>query len=899
MSVTLKPTTPAAPKILPAKSTINSDLEDPDNIDARLQHLNKNVLPKSPYLLTVPSDIPYRVHHQQANNWKINSPFDADEEGLQYMSFLYRDWDDSIIVARGNWDNEGSIMENGTGSRAEVRSGTSTPSHGQGQKKKITLSDYKSKPKAGLAGQGVQADGLKGVKSQLESNSNHVPKAAPQPPAPRGQKRPLDAPSEDRKSKPSASSPSAPPTKKIKTSPPRKSPLGRSTSQNETGHVKAEPAKPPLNTLPPLLSPTLPASIEEGLTKMPKSPLDLEGGSGHKKTASIASTASDNKPLPSSHTSSSSINSSSKTIAGGKSHRPSPQAVGKQPGKDPLTAKVSQMKANASAKTQPSEETAKKLPPTSVPKPSVTASEVGSKNGKPNGIVATSSFFQSLKTGRITSPALAPTSRSRTEATEPKKTLLVRLKYPKNHKKTLERILQMKPRPKKIDATNSNEKPKEAPPKIVDRGSLREKSTLEDPERLRGGEEKRRDEQRDGERHQPTAKDSDKIRAKEHPRQAEKRPRPADGDRSREPPAKRLKPHDNLDASSSSRTPVPSAFKSPALSSQGSAQKKQISPPKKDLKSVAMRRVDSGDGNVRTPQAALRHGTPTAPSSAEKPYREERGSCLSSSKGRLKDIEGWRAEQKKYTELGRKLKHEADYLLKPKSDGGQVGVALAKQGTALAIETVLCYMLAFNAGEQSRNLQRLPGDAQSWRSILLYLNFVTIKSESHPHLHGLCFQVGAVCREIIHTLDVERLKNDPLPVAAAEEVQPPTPGTDHNPPTGEIDGAGKAATYRKNYLAFQAELIENAHEAKRFWAEGTAELTVDDLQTSFPQTWAHRSKYPLPIAGDKRVPGQYQGAYYLPLGAFSSGLEAVRFAHRLLGEWTAKERVDWKGRLEL
>ncbi|KAI9699353.1 MAG: hypothetical protein M1836_002964 [Candelina mexicana] len=896
MSINLTPTISAASKTLPAKPTTKPELDDPDNIDARLQRLIKNVLPKSPYLLTVPSNNPYRVHHQQANNWKINSPFDTDEEDLQYMSFLYRDWDDSILVARGNWDDEGRIMENGTSSRTELRSGTSTPS--QGQKKKITLSDYKSKPKVGMSGQGVQVKDQNGVKSQLDSDLRDVSRAVPQPPAPHGQKRPLNAPSEDRKSKPSVSDASAPPAKKIKTSPPSKPSLGRPNSYCETNHVKVELAKGPLNTLPPLLSPTLPASIEEGLAKMPKSPIDIEGSSGHKKTASIASATSDTKLPSSNHASLSSINSSSKTTAGEKPRRSSPQATGKQPSKGSLTPKVSSLKSKAGSKVQSSEEPSKKLPPPSEPKPRITAPDSGSRNGKPNGIGGTSSFFQSLKTGRIASPASAPTSIARTEATEPKKSLLVKLKYPKNHKKTLERILQMKPRPKKIDATDSSEKSKDTSSKIVDRGSLREKSTLENPERLRGGE-KRRDGERDGERHQPIAKDNDKGQAKVPLRQAEKRPRPADGDRSREPPTKRLKPQHSLDASSSSKTVVQPSFKSPALSSQGSVQKTQISPPKKDLKSVAMRRVDSGDGNVRTPQGTLRHSTPTAPSSAEKPCGEEKGSSSSSAKGRLKDIEAWRAEQKKFTELGRKMKHEADSLLKPKSDGAQLEDALAKQGTVLAIETVLCYMLAFSAGDQGHNLQRLPGDVQSWRSILRYLKFVTAKSESYPHLHGLCFQIGAVCREMIHTLDVERLKNDPLPVAAADEVQPPTPGTDHNPSAGETDGAGKAATYRKNYLTFQAELAENAYEAKRFWSEGAAELTVDDLQSSFPQTWARRSKHPMPIAGERLLPGRYQGAYYLPLGAFSSSLEAVRFANRMLIEWTGKERVCWKGRLDL
>ena len=120
-----------------------------EKLNARLSHISKKILSASPYLLTVPSDRPYNINPHQANDWRRQTPFDANEEQLQYMSFLNREFDDGLIRAIGGWDNEkGEIMDTTTTATHGSRSGTTTPRPGQAPGKKISLAEYKNKKAA-------------------------------------------------------------------------------------------------------------------------------------------------------------------------------------------------------------------------------------------------------------------------------------------------------------------------------------------------------------------------------------------------------------------------------------------------------------------------------------------------------------------------------------------------------------------------------------------------------------------------------------------------------------------------------------------------------------------------------------------------------------------------------
>ncbi|KAI9871125.1 MAG: hypothetical protein M1830_003287 [Pleopsidium flavum] len=854
--------------------------DDPDNIDIRLLRLTQRTLPRSPYLLTVPSDKPYHISSHQSGNWRIGSPFNANEESLQYMSFLSRNWEDSLLVAIGGWDDEkGSVMETGTAKTDGVKSSTNTPQNGQVQKKKITLSAYKNKAKA--------IEGQRAVPKAPEVNSakNHNPKvngvsadagrpALSRTPPENNKKRPLDATSDLKASIPTKQHESQPPppAKKTRTSSP----------PAESGPKKSDTASTNPHGLPPLLSPTLPASIEEELAKLPSSPPSLNGKSGHRKTGSLASSCSDTKHLASSRTSSPSLTNSVNSYKKGKTIDSNSKSTDRSLPKTELDAKSDRKAVEAG-----------KRPPTAESKIRSYTPEVGNKSVKINGSAGASSFFEGLKTGNYTSSVVPPTTAPKIEKPELQKKRIVRLKIPKSLRKTVVRILQMKPQPKKIKDLEPKQEKVTEDTKRKSREDNGLKRVEKDRERVRS------DGDRATERDKIGSKGEVEVHLRGSAKAAEKRPRTSDDDHTREPPSKRQKPPNGLDLSQKPRTPIPPAFKSPALSQQGSAQKSQISTPKREVKSVAMRRIESGDGDVKTPQGAIRAGTPNAPGSAEKtkPSSTIPSSGSTSNSGRNEDISALRAGHKKYLALGRELKYAADKLLKSKEKDAVVDEASAKQGTAIAFECVLCYMLAFTLADQACHLGRQSSDAGSWRSLLPYWNFVETKCQPYPKFHGLCLQLGAVCRDLIHSHDLDRLNSDALPTAAAEEARPPTPGTEGDAGASEV--ASKAAAYRKEYMDFKTKLVENARVAQQLWVEGTYRLPIDGLTTAFPQTWAKSAKGPMARARERVVPGKYNGDFYLPLGCMTTGIEAVRAGWSLLGEWCKKEKVQWDGKMGL
>lgn len=115
-----------------------------DDLDKRLKAISDKIIPVSPYLLKVPSDRPFHLTPLQLADLRRGTPFNVNEEALQYMSFL-PDWDNGLIVAQGGWANEKGEMETTDATMMKdgyTRSITSTPKVGA---KKISLSDYKKR----------------------------------------------------------------------------------------------------------------------------------------------------------------------------------------------------------------------------------------------------------------------------------------------------------------------------------------------------------------------------------------------------------------------------------------------------------------------------------------------------------------------------------------------------------------------------------------------------------------------------------------------------------------------------------------------------------------------------------------------------------------------------------
>lgn len=122
-----------------------SDLED---LDRRLKRLSDDVLPLHPYLLTLPTNAPFRLSSRSMNNWAVgrDRPFNPEEQQLQYTTFLTHHDTDSLLVAVGDWaDETGRMMID----RSTPPSTTETPKESVA-KKKISLKDYKTQKTSGI-----------------------------------------------------------------------------------------------------------------------------------------------------------------------------------------------------------------------------------------------------------------------------------------------------------------------------------------------------------------------------------------------------------------------------------------------------------------------------------------------------------------------------------------------------------------------------------------------------------------------------------------------------------------------------------------------------------------------------------------------------------------------------
>lgn len=506
-------------------------------------------------------------------------------------------------------------------------------------------------------------------------------------------------------------------------------------------------------------------------------------------------------------------------------------------------------------------------------KPRISSPEQTTKKPKPNGVTNIKALANGLSSKAKDENSALSGQRSGLEKPE-RKILLLKLKIPKSARKNWVRIISIQPRPKKPDHSQRN------------RNSEHEIKAAKEQDTSKAGEKRRRPDEREeaesSNKRQKSLSGSTLIR----------------------------NPH----------TPVRPTNKSPVLSQHGSAQRSHKSTPKAEVKSTTRRRITSGEGDVKTPYGGTSNGTPTPLGIIERAGRDAKLLVNAASNTLATDRNGeiafWRAEQRKYMELGRTLKHAADAILKsPECVDNNVlfDPAAKNRGLAIALETIICYMLAFSIGDEITRINRKAGDVGTWRSILQYLDSVTGAAHTIPHLLGLCLQLGAVCRDTIHAYELERehdrLERERLgrerPVSAdADAVSSSFPEQEANTPMGDLLAASRTAQNvqtRPGYANLKADFITELIDNARAWHRGISTLPVDDLQQCYPKTWAKRSKSPGPAKGKERlVAKRYgDGPFYLPLSSASTGIEAVRMGWSFLNEWVAKEGIEWEPRISI
>ena len=562
------------------------------------------------------------------------------------------------------------------------------------------------------------------------------------------------------------------------------------------------------------------------------------------------------------------------------SHAP----VAKNPSKDSSTVSNKQGSNPASKIRNNVSPTSNSLP--SQQKQRASAPDHGDKIVKPNGVTSARPLANGVAAKSKEETTASPALKSGMDKPE-RKTLMVKLKIPKSARKNWVRIINMRVGPRKLDQSLAPQT------QGLQRNRSRDQPEGKiEPDMSKSGEKRRRAEEKE-----------------EEP--SNKRPKVASSTLTAQKNNGPIKPAGKSPALPSNQstqrpptsTPIKPAIRSPALSQHGSAQRQQITTPKHNLKSTAMHRITSAEGNVQTPSEGIRSGTPTAPGSAERFSRDARATSSTSSTtfvtDKSSDVGMWKGENQKYTALGRTLKHAADEKLKDpqlKDPNGSNNTVIKNQGIAIAIETVLCYMLAFLAADEMQG-GRKAGDPGTWRSLLGYLNFVIGQAEPIPHLHGLCLQLEAVCRDTILLCDHERLERDPTLAAGSDEPRPSAPNREAGAAAAERERVARAAAYAE----FRKDLVKNAQSSQQAWLTGYSRLSTDDLSQSYPNTWAKRTKVPGAAKGKERlVFGKYgDGGFYLPLNQTSSGLEAVRMGLSFLEEWCKTEKVQWRAKLVL
>jgi hypothetical protein len=749
-------------------------------VDERLRHLCDDILPKYPYLLSVPSDVPYRHGSRFVNSWYRGTPFSLEEEQLQYMSFLsYQEEDTSLLKAEGGWaDEEGNIMPEDASPQETGTNGGSTPIAGM-QRKKITLNDYKNKGKGASDADDTAPMEREAESAKMKDINDRNPKAPVT-----GQKNVGSAQGGDSSNirKRSHDDAFAESTVRLPAKPKLPSPYHIKQTSNAEVSSKGEPQDPPSPEIPQLLSPTLPPAIEDFLKEEGDKP--ASNGNVESRTDSVRSI---------------------------------PATAGSNPGgKSDNNRGHHRSQSQLSTTSALSEGTISSVRP----KPRLTSPQVTTPN-------------------RVGSRPATPQANGARSSPGPRQRHTITLKYGKKNRKLVEALLKLSFRNKKPAGKNAYEQ------------------TVA-PEQSRARSESK----------------SSVLPTKKHPL-------PESSPESATKHQKYL--NAARDDSNEPKTPVPTA-KSPVVSN--SLQPKAVLvTPKKEVKSSAMRRVGSMDGaDACTPVSGqARQSTPV---SVERPTTVPRSVAPTSAPaGRDEERRAWRNVNQKFYELGRTIKKEATSMgTSPTDNPNNKESALS---VVLLIEALLCFMINMAASALLH-----PGPDPGWRTILPYHIFVFKASRKFPHLHGLVVQLGAVCRQVIHKFDMERLAREPLP--EEQNTAAPTPGSDGNTKTSE-----DIEKHRKKYHDFRNDLISNANELQVAWLDGSRILSPETIRREYTQTWEKRATDSRLRGTEKVAPDDLKGHFFLPLDVSTPPIEASRFATFLLHEWTTKEDVKWKPRIEL
>lgn len=392
-------------------STKEAPQEPFAKFDDRIAKASDRILTKQPYLITIPSEKPFRRHANDQTRWYMHTPFTRKEEQLQYMSFLLHQDDDEVLmkVDGTRIDEDGRLLAPVQSPRSESQSRPQTPSTTEaGPRKKISLKDYKTKDKSAISTpdskpvDDIRRQAIKSHKEEVEAKiveeAKPVQEKKVRQPEPVRKPVPATAPKEE--SKPSIATSTL--QDKDSQRPAKKRRLSAEevkVSTSKSNGVKPKEENPEKRALPALLSPDMPAPEKAKKTKdlpdllSPKLPLTLERVV--------------NPPKPPRQRT-----DEVRDIIKAGLGSPARPTEKKEPTKDPSTGRV-RSETQSSVKSAPATKAS-----SPIPRPQSSASNKAVPNGQP------------------ASP-------------KPKPELWVTLRYGKKNIKTVSRLLKFKQRPRK------------------------------------------------------------------------------------------------------------------------------------------------------------------------------------------------------------------------------------------------------------------------------------------------------------------------------------------------------------------------------------------------------------------------------------------------------------------
>lgn len=826
-----------------------------------------DLLPDQPYILSIPDfDLPFSKRPQdlalETSRWIRDSPFSQAEAHLQYMTFQLPDPLDSCLDARTGVDEERErrlkeSLQNGT-TPSEL--GASTPKAGPA-KKKITLAAYKQKKEKGPQSESrlspesdkpSPADITKSKPEFTPKVNGHVAKVTPESqamtkikseknltqPIPSeiiGQSKKRKSPEPE-----SVNVVSTPPTKKSRLDTPIElsKPAAKMLKSVSSTVIKSPPltsssASKKSHGLPPLLSPVRTKDI--GIPALHSPPaVDLGAWIPPLLSPTIDPELEEElRRIRGRHRADSDLSSLSDPSS---SKYPTPvKPVG------------SLEKKTSSSEIHQAQRTAEKLHKLSDP--------------------------ESTKAAPVEEEA---------EPMQPKMRLVVKLKYGRKLRGTVDRILKQ---PVKHSRPVLG-------PAFAEEVSSDRKST------------NRRDQV------QPKAKSSPKRDTRD----------------ATPTPIKKEQPHDDAVQDSKKRTLDSPSHEKPTKKSRPSAlsngpprfgaskheEPPPVTPVQDEFDSRKM-------GDFTTPQNASaaskarsttnnsisttpRNLTPLPPLRNAGTDRNSKLAGASNNNPRASQIAQLADCSRKFNAHGRALKHKAQRRIENRE-------IIAKQEAAIYIlESIMAYMIAYTYEDFVTRLKKRPQTYEStWYTLHKYVINVVKYTKPFPELDGLhrylCYMIAHKAAEcMIEHLDLSVTESTASPQSVLGQTigdQQPSPAT-----------AQSAAQHTVFDRELPKRLRAMYQSAKTGIVEARSLLSDARMAQNFPETWASREQGPQTdddisanqertdmvnlVAAGKSGGQLTAGRFWLPISDASSPIQGVRFGMALCTEWMKREGIAYE-----